>query len=557
MMGGIFGSLHPFFEGGDVNGRKMANAGFMAALLELDPFEHYEFFVGNPDALRDELERRGNLSAVRRGAIRCRYRTDLPDALRNTRYHVFHFSDPVTEYVALCQARNLYAPELFPVTAVNHSINYKEYAGFFLAHMWPGCTARDALGANSTAAVGVLRGWFSHLRQAYGLDPALFPGPRLKAVPMGVEPVALPRPDPERRASMRARLGLEEDSIAVLLFGRMAVDDKLDPQPLLPALRRARTLNPAVDLHLVVSGFVRHGDPTPELLRVVGHMLHAPLHVLPNPTPEEKLALYAAADIFVSPSDNIQETFGLSLLEAGAAALPAVVSDWNGYRDIVVPEVTGLRIPTLAPAATESLDDLAPVIYDNQHQYLRAQQTVVDVPALAAALHRLGSDAALRRRMGSAARARVLEGFTCEAVVRRWLAFWEELRATPVPPDAEQRVRAARHPFRLPFGQVFAPYATEHPTPVLTVCCTEMGHALRMKRVPLSAFGKPVGAISEEVLRPMLVLARKPVNLSTLEQRLLSPEHAACFPDAATVRTCVLWALKHDLLERTASQKAL
>ena len=547
-MSGVFGSLHPFFEGGGINGRKMANAGFMAALLELDPFERYDFFVGNPDALRQELERRGHLPAVRRNAVRCLHRTVLPRALRDTPYHVFHFSDPVTEYPALCQLRNRHAPELFPVTAVNHSINYKDYAGPFLAHMWPGCTPRDALGANSSAAVEVLRGWFSHLRAAYALDSTLFPGPQLRAVPMGVEPAALPRPDAGRRASMRARLRLEENEVLVLLFGRIAADDKMDVRPLLPALRRARVLSPTISLRLVVSGFVRDGDTTPELLRAAGAMLHVPLDVLPNPSPEEKLALYAAADIFVSPSDNIQETFGLSLLEAGAAGLPAVVSDWNGYRDIVTPGETGLRVPTLAPAATEALDALAAVVYDNQHQYLRAQQTVVDVPALAAALHRLGADAALRRRMGTAARTRVLENFTCQAVARRWLKFWEELRATPLSRETEEHVRTARHPFLLPYGQVFAAYATEHPAPTLTVRCTDMGDALRAKRLPIALFGNLIAPVSEETLRPLLVLARKPVTLEALEKRLLPPGDAG-FSDAAALRNCVLWALKHDLLE--------
>lgn len=78
-------------------------------------------------------------------------------------------------------------------------------------------------------------------------------------------------------------------------------------------------------------------------------VMGVPLHILPNPSPEERLAVYSAADIFVSPSDNMQETFGLTLLEAGAAELPAVVSDWDGYRDIIVHDETGFLVPVLAP----------------------------------------------------------------------------------------------------------------------------------------------------------------------------------------------------------------
>ena len=52
-----------------------------------------------------------------------------------------------------------------------------------------------------------------------------------------------------------------------------------------------------------------------------------------------------AADLFVSLADNPQETFGITPLEAMAAELPCLVSDWDGYRDTVTNDV-GCRIPT-------------------------------------------------------------------------------------------------------------------------------------------------------------------------------------------------------------------
>ncbi len=42
--------------------------------------------------------------------------------------------------------------------------------------------------------------------------------------------------------------------------------------------------------------------------------------------------IWQAADIFTSLSDNIQETFGLTPIEAMAAGLPSVVTDWDGYQ---------------------------------------------------------------------------------------------------------------------------------------------------------------------------------------------------------------------------------
>ena len=41
----------------------------------------------------------------------------------------------------------------------------------------------------------------------------------------------------------------------------------------------------------------------------------------------------SASDAFISLVDCLQETFGLTPVEAMAARLPVVASDWNGYRD--------------------------------------------------------------------------------------------------------------------------------------------------------------------------------------------------------------------------------
>jgi glycosyltransferase involved in cell wall biosynthesis len=48
-------------------------------------------------------------------------------------------------------------------------------------------------------------------------------------------------------------------------------------------------------------------------------------------------------------SDNIQETFGLTPVEAMACGLPVVISDWNGYKETVDDQREGFLIPTWMP----------------------------------------------------------------------------------------------------------------------------------------------------------------------------------------------------------------
>ena len=67
-------------------------------------------------------------------------------------------------------------------------------------------------------------------------------------------------------------------------------------------------------------------------------------------------ALWAGADIFVSLVDNVQESFGLTPIEAMAAGLPVVVSDWDGYRDTARNGEDGFLIPTVAPDAGAGLE---------------------------------------------------------------------------------------------------------------------------------------------------------------------------------------------------------
>ena len=130
--------------------------------------------------------------------------------------------------------------------------------------------------------------------------------------------------------------------------------------------------------------------------------------------PGTRRLVWHAADLFVSPSDNIQETFGLAVLEAMASGLPVVASDWDGYRDLVVDGETGFLVPTAmvegATAGATARLLTGELTYDH---FLAecSQATVVDVPAMGAAVARLVGDESLRRRMGEAGRRRAREHF--------------------------------------------------------------------------------------------------------------------------------------------------
>lgn len=104
---------------------------------------------------------------------------------------------------------------------------------------------------------------------------------------------------------------------------------------------------------------------------------------------------YESCDVFVAPS--LFESFGLVYLEAMQYAKPVVGCRVAGIPEIVSDGVDGLLVP---PG---------------------------DAKALADALHRLMSDAALRQRLGRAGQSKVLNEFTHLAMAQRFLARYYEV----------------------------------------------------------------------------------------------------------------------------------
>jgi len=110
--------------------------------------------------------------------------------------------------------------------------------------------------------------------------------------------------------------------------------------------------------------------------------------------------LLHAADVFVLPSIDRCEAFGIAQLEAMACGKPVVSSDLpTGMRFVNQHGVTGLRV---LPG---------------------------DPEALAEALQQVLDDAGLRARLGCAARARIEQEFTAERMIARTLEVYREVLA--------------------------------------------------------------------------------------------------------------------------------
>ena len=569
----IWGTLDAFVEGGPVLGRKVANSTFLEALLRLDPFDSYHFFLNSAEAgeeLRGWLRERFP-ALVRRQAFRVGRHEQLQDCLAQTVYHCMHLSDGLTRFSQLIQLRNAVAANIFPVTGVTHSLSYARFMPEYLKLLWPGVSRRDALVTTSESVRLVMDRVFAGLRREYALDAGRFPGPRLERIPLGVAVESLPGPEerwdaPETggehtadrtRAArdMRARLGLNQEAL-FLYLGRICPYSKMDLMPLFSALRRAEGLGlPKGGYALALAGWAGEDQGLPAALRRYGESMGIRTLSVVRPTDEERRALYAAADVFLSPSDNIQESFGLAVAEAAAAGLPVIASDFDGYRDIVAHGETGLLAPTLGFADTSETEIQALFWFDNQYHLKLSQSCAVHVPALAEALARLGTDRILRERMGEAGRQRALERFSWQAVIRRYAALWDKLAARALTKGDEQRLRSARHPQLMRFGEFFRGHFSR------TIDAdwlenarlrrTATGEAMYRGALPLAHYAGMERLLDAEAVRRMLLAARRPVTGAGL-MRLLH-EYFQEFSPPGFVREraafTLIWALKHDCLE--------
>ena len=386
------------------------------------------------------------------------------------------------------------------------------------------------------------------------------PRPTLLHLPLGVDPDQFHAPASASgraaREDMRRRLGIRDHECLLLVFARISHASKMDLLPLCRAVRRAARASGEARFRLVAAGTVLAGDPLPAALPEAAAEMGVNLDILANPNARDRAALFAAADIFVSPSDNIQETFGLTLLEAGVSGLPAIASDFDGYRDIIVHGETGLLVPTLQPDTFGAFDALSRLLVpDHTHLYF-AQQTVVDVAALASHMRRLDEDAALRRSMGRAARERAITKYSHAACLDAYRAHWEDLRRLcPEAITAEQR--NLRHPAEPDFAAVFAAWPSRRleirgnkagtsPRARPFICRRSVaGDDLYQRKAPLFVYAGLERHISEERIRALLFFARKPTEITVLIAQLAA--HAGCGRECAGF--CVMWALKHDLLE--------
>ncbi len=528
----IWGSLDPFFETGPIIGRRVANAGFLRALLAADPFDAYHFFLPDAASGTELMKRIAACCPTILPKIRILPRVVLPERLAASDYHCFHLSDCLTTSGWLAAVRNRVARSIFPITGVTHSLSYARFGPAFAQHVWPGATRRDCIVATSRAGEAVVRTELAQLAAA-------MPGaslPTVARIPLGVW-------CREFESAPDVPLGLAASDTVFLVLGRISPYSKMDLVPILRAFQRLA--GQGLDLspvRLILAGGSGESQGLPGTLANLAANIGLRLVVRPNPDDETKKALLRRADAVLSLADNPQETFGLTLLEAQAAGTPVIASDYDGYRDLIRDGQTGFLIPTVDSGADEMTSLMAPLLYDTTYHLWLAQDVAVDVAVLARRIADLLTPGR-REEMGAAARVHA-RGFDWTGIITRYLALWDELWARDVPAAPEWR-----HPLALDYPCLFAGHPSARLAASDALHCSALGQAvLRGRDFPVVHAGI-ADRIDLDLMRAVLVWTRHGLTWGSL---LAKAEPAS----QDRMRGTVMWMLKGDLLERVPAGTA-
>jgi glycosyltransferase involved in cell wall biosynthesis len=460
---------------GVVVGREVAVDDFTEALLRYGERHRYALY-GHVRQLPQLARKVADHPS--RASVHDRRELASPDGLQLTAWHDPQF-ETYTPFVLRARSQ-----AVWPITILHHTLSYKE-----LLHdrVLPLLLARphayDAVVTTSSAAEETLRRLIDHVARGLNAEhgTALEYRGRYVRIPLGVD---TERFRPGDRAAARARFDIDPGAFVLLWVGRLSALDKADLLPLIQCFAELVSANAGRKLLLICAGSDRPGDRFGAMVAELASHLGVTGAVLVMADDARvtrwKEQLYVAADVFVSPVDNVQESFGLTPIEAMACGIPQVVSDWDGYRDSVVHGETGFLVPTVWADCQNEVSAGAFVTESAYDHLALSQSVVVDMRALSRCVQQLLDEPALRESMASRSRRRAEERYSWPVVVRSYEALWSELaeQARHAPEPARDASRYAAPDY----GRFFRHFASHQFDEGTTLRLTERGREVVRQR---------------------------------------------------------------------------
>jgi alpha-maltose-1-phosphate synthase len=369
----------------------------------------------------------------------------------------------------------------------------------------------------------VLQAQVDYLQERLGIQKVIFP--QVPVIPLGIHTCDFSSTTAQRTAARQA-LQADEDTVVVLYMGRLSFHAKAHPLAMYRALEAAAK-QAQKNVVLVECGW-HANDFIARAYADAAKMACPSVRVvtLDGRESAQRQIAWASADLFCSLSDNIQETFGIAPIEAMAAGLPVVVSDWDGYKDTVRDGIDGFRIPTTMPEAGLG-GDLAyrhALEIDTYDMYCghACSMVAVDIEAAARAFSQLFSSPALRHQMGEAGRQRARTEYDWATIIPRYESLWSELNQLRREAGPSLRMPSNPWPARLDPFHGFASYPTQvlSGNTMLALVDADLEsartRAFASRQLTMVDFAKVVLPSDEEISSILAFLATGPASAADL-----------------------------------------
>lgn len=417
----------------------------------------------------------------------------------------------------------------------------------------------DAVICTSTAVKDnvqrLLQAQVNYLQERLGVSKLVLP--LLPVIPLGIHTQDFVYSQ-DQKAKARQSLGADANTLVVLFMGRLSFHAKAHPLAMYQALQTAaqQVAQTGQKIMLVECGW--HANDFIQKAYQDAAQLACPsvqVRTLDGRLAEHRQTAWAGADVFCSLSDNIQETFGIVPIEAMAAGLPVVVSDWDGYKDTVRHGTDGFRIATCMPDAGLG-GDLAlrhALQVDTYDMYCghTCSMVSVDIEATAQAFVQLAQSAELRQRMGQAGKERAQSVYDWSAIIAQYEDLWQQqtqlrLAAQSKAPQAQL---AQAWPARLDPFQAFAAYPSSVLKPTTQLALVDASADLAMARVnqykglAMVNFAKWVLPSDSEIAAVLQLAESGPCTAQALVQGVAADRQAFVF-------RALVWLMKLGVLRQ-------
>ncbi|MCL1945653.1 MAG: glycosyltransferase [Chitinivibrionia bacterium] len=537
----IFGTTFPFIESANADderlGRLVANYEFLKSLLNYSSFDRFHLFCLSPNHAQNTINKLIADMSISNGAkqkVEIFLYDSLKRQLQTTAYHCFHLGGWTYHFNGTIYLRNAYAKEAFPVTGIIHSLNATAMPSYVQGLITSNAQEYDGVFCTSSDGKEVMR---KKISLAENLNKNAKYCGKLSLVPLGYDFSLDEKMD---KTQAKTALNFEQNAKYILYLGRLSPSSKADLYPLLLTFK---SLKKRVDfkIKLVLAGGVNPNELKvhKDMIRELG--LDYDVQLMINFDLAKKRALISSADVCVAPSDNIQETFGISIIEAAACGIPVVAADIDGYKDLVVQNETGFKIKTTW------LDDFEPCEMDCLYdfpvmQIMLSQAMAIDCDEMEEKIFLLLSDDDLRKKMGENAAKRAVENYRWDVVIKQYEKEWDYLKEQAIKAGKPKKV--AQNPYSNNYLETFSHYPTRIFNENLILSLTSDGEdaVKNTKQIP-QAYGDCSTAIDIEYLKKIMEY------LSQNGQKSVKNLFMK-YPDEHTKgRFTILWAVKYRLLK--------